>query len=1113
MKSSELPMDLGIIAAVELVPREDTTFQIPVAPNDAVQLLESPELGYYIRASGDTATVRSHNARSQRLLEDILGRDLPRRCWVTQVDRETADSPRNVRAIRLQVHQYVDVLQLDEPLVINIDDECQQRIKEIFKTSDFASSATALAKEFTIDAAAGQSASILISAGSDASTAGESAFRIHGRRFNLDVVRRRFVLDGKSTEALLATRIPARKRQRSAPPCRVAQGAIQWRDAAAGSISAAVRTRLDAIVQGADSYLALWEKYNDIERHALEVAATEFGEVRFSGCAEDQSGDFVFECGHLDPERLEAFDRCREERKSLEVAIPLDEDSGYGSNSPAFVGDVVDAKPSGKVTLRPRALDVAAPPPSGILRVSVFGDRKRLDRRERARDMIASGRCPMPWLGMLLEGRPFPVQPRPRKPPLSPAAERAFRGTPTPAQELALDVALNSPDLAIIQGPPGTGKTRVIAALQTRLAELSEGDQGPFGQTLLTSFQHDAVDNVAGASFAFGLPAFRVGAKSGADPSSPSNYWRTNLIAKLKASTATCSVTPVHTARRNVQMKLIASREAPSTLDSELNLLKDIRSEAADWIDPELCAELDLLIARLATPIAAAALPPERALALKAIRALPTTTEAALDDGAKRARKALLALDGLGGQLLSDLERAVLESLAEWSGSGDMPGASLLKDIKTELLERISVPVHSAATPLRNSDIECMLLKVRNALDASVQRLPFDATVAVERLIEELDSDPDSVNAELARYSCSLAATVQQSVATQMSDVKFPDGDREPDEWPRFRSVIVDEAARCNPLDLMIPLSVAERRVVLVGDHRQLPHVLEPGVERELTQSASDETRSALGKSLFERLVEHARTLEGIDGIKRYVRLDKQYRMPPSLGSFVSESFYLPYGESFESGRSESELPHNLGGRLQGKRGAWIDVPSSAGNERGGRSKSRREEAEVIANHVQSSLANRPDLSIGIITFYAAQVKAIYEELERKGIVEQLHAGKWEIAGNWRSTSASPERESRDRLRIGTVDAFQGMEFDVVFLSLVRSNNLSTTDNRQLLRKFGFLLLENRVCVAMSRQERLLVVVGDASMFVPEDREEHPGIRQLRSFYLRFCGGPHGIRL
>ena len=50
---------------------------------------------------------------------------------------------------------------------------------------------------------------------------------------------------------------------------------------------------------------------------------------------------------------------------------------------------------------------------------------------------------------------------------LTPYALETFKGgKPTEKQALALDAALNTPDIAIIIGPPGTGKTQVIAALQ-----------------------------------------------------------------------------------------------------------------------------------------------------------------------------------------------------------------------------------------------------------------------------------------------------------------------------------------------------------------------------------------------------------------------------------------------------------------------------------------------------------------------------------------------------------------------------------------------------------------------------------------------------------------------
>src|SRR5258708_38695798 len=58
------------------------------------------------------------------------------------------------------------------------------------------------------------------------------------------------------------------------------------------------------------------------------------------------------------------------------------------------------------------------------------------------------------------------------------------------------------------------------------------------------------------------------------------------------------------------------------------------------------------------------------------------------------------------------------------------------------------------------------------------------------------------------------------------------------------------------------------------------------------------------------------------------------------------------------------------------------------------------------------------------------------------------------------------------QLEIDTVDAFEGREKDIIVLSLVRANRR---------RDIGFLRLEQRLNVAISRSRRLLVLVGDTS--------------------------------
>ena len=113
----------------------------------------------------------------------------------------------------------------------------------------------------------------------------------------------------------------------------------------------------------------------------------------------------------------------------------------------------------------------------------------------------------MPLLGVMIEGQSVPERHSRRLKPVTKAVRDVFPN-PNDRQRLALDIALNTPDIALVQGPPGTGKTRVIAALQARLAEKDEGSDpnGLSGNTLLTSFQHDAVENAAAATRVLGPP-------------------------------------------------------------------------------------------------------------------------------------------------------------------------------------------------------------------------------------------------------------------------------------------------------------------------------------------------------------------------------------------------------------------------------------------------------------------------------------------------------------------------------------------------------------------------------------------------------------------------------
>jgi superfamily I DNA and/or RNA helicase len=278
--------------------------------------------------------------------------------------------------------------------------------------------------------------------------------------------------------------------------------------------------------------------------------------------------------------------------------------------------------------------------------------------------------------------------------------------------------------------------------------------------------------------------------------------------------------------------------------------------------------------------------------------------------------------------------------------------------------------------------------------------------------------------------------------------------------------------------------------------------------------------------------------LEQKDTIRRVVMLDTQFRMHPVLGDFVSKHFYEAVGlGSVRSGRAAEDFAFSpallsaLGSVAQHYRDRvcqWINVPIGQGKEqRKGTSRVREAEAQCIAEEVVRLMqAGGDSLSIGVITFYAAQRDLIMETLAQQRIdgvpLMERRNGSYEPHEHFRwarKVSGDGSVNLEERLRVGSVDAFQGKEFDIVLLSCVRtyqpvrsgqgSGDAAADHEQQLNRQFGFLRLPNRMNVAMSRQRQMLICVGDDALATsPEAKEAIP---TLVAFH-EMCGGSHGSR-
>lgn len=919
--------------------------------------------------------------------------------------------------------------------------------------------------------------------------------------------------------------------RRSGAGLRLLQGQIRFVDiSVAGQLSNPVhRHALEEAIRSQGGYMALWEQYSNMEWALSLNAARELGALRFKrvegGSAPDEWNFWVEPASGKDfSKKLDELKKkgAHSSGNGLEVMpnIPDWLDGSMNIEDTGLAGD--KGKPwlcewvkmdKEIVTLRIEAQRHKKPSEKGVICMSMHGNRKIRERRHQAVTNIRQRNNPMPQLHYLLEGVATPFEQPKKLRKLSPAARKTFKGEPTPKQRLAIKTAFNTPDVAIIIGPPGTGKTQVITALQKELA-LSMDGMPIQHQVLLSSFQHDAVDNVTAKTRVFGLPAIKVGGKNrkaGGQASDPIEEW-----CKEKSELLSLSLKekidrePVFTTLKNLKKEMTTLRVTRPDYFEKQALLSRIKTCLEELSAFQIRLSPELSQAWLAflneyhkdSNSEQACLGNERLI--KRVRALRTTPTAFLDDGPEQCLRLLdwvqrgkTTIDRSELDLLSHCSREVSVSQARLQGLGKLKAAMLDRFIPDYRPRHIRTVLPEDACKLLDDIQEEIEQQIKSSRSLGY-------LLVLDAYLTTLNSSPSAIKKAALEYTSVLGATCQGAASNRITDLKQV----EHQSAISFDTVVVDEAARANPLDLMVPMAMARRRIVLVGDHRQLPHLLEPKVEDELAEKFELETtqQEMLKISLFQRMMEILKEMEKNPGQpKRVVMLDKQFRMHSALGRFVSRLFYerepinLP---KIKPGFADDHrFFHKVPG-YEGKVCGWIDMPGRDGkHHRRNGSLVREVEALRIAREARIIIEACPDLSVGVITFYRAQVDSIMEAMVKQELTEKGPDGiRIKVNG---------EDHTRERLRVGTVDAFQGKEFDVVLLSLVRTSKgpVDETDDDALTKAYGFLRLDNRLNVAMSRQQRLLIMVGDAAMATAQGAEA--AVPALPAFY-QLCGGNDG---
>lgn len=427
----------------------------------------------------------------------------------------------------------------------------------------------------------------------------------------------------------------------------------------------------------------------------------------------------------------------------------------------------------------------------------------------------------------------------------------------------------------------------------------------------------------------------------------------------------------------------------------------------------------------------------------------------------------------VSGRPLNQRQQAALERLTQTldylliQGPPGTGKTTLIAALVRECLARGERVLLAAGT---NTAVDNVVLALRNAgLRDEVVRLgnPLRVREEVAEHLPEALAAHDALGPYVRRLRKILTDTpVLAATASTWSRGTW---DGANGESPlQFDVVIVDEAGQLTAPATLAPLRFAPR-FVLIGDHKQLPPVVQSEGRRRMSDPdpIDIEAGPRLSRSLFEELIvadaaetpasqEYGVPLRG----KATVMLTEQYRMNAEICRLASDRWYdsrlRPGTQAVATARLT--LPGSLPAdplahvRDPDTPVVWIDVPLRV---KGPPRQNQREAnliVEILAGYRDAGLTWD---QVGIIAPFRAQVAAI-----RRTLVQRL--------GN--------EVRATARSVVDTVDRFQGQERDLIIVSLCAYDHFVP----DLLRD------ERRLNVAVTRARHKLILLGDTAVLRQE---------------------------
>lgn len=288
------------------------------------------------------------------------------------------------------------------------------------------------------------------------------------------------------------------------------------------------------------------------------------------------------------------------------------------------------------------------------------------------------------------------------------------------------------------------------------------------------------------------------------------------------------------------------------------------------------------------------------------------------------------------------------------------------------------------------------------------------------------------------------------------------------DRFDSFDYVVIDEISKATATEILIP-SLLGKKIIFVGDYMQLAPILGreesyAGVIESLNQQpgGSNIDKTHLEDELNRKFFRERYLYFKKHSPNRTAGLTFQYRMHSQIMEAVNQFYTDDDQLEIESDRQDYDKRHGLtvGDWLKPRNNVvWIDLPYDGKHAFHQRGSSRYNQHEVkLIQHIISEMTEvaTSQLDVGITSVYGAQVAKIDRALKGDSL------------------------DNID-LAVSTVDKFQGREKKIMIVSLVL--NQDQNDPRREVVPSAFLQTPERINVAFSRAQNLLIIIGCSKVY------------------------------